>query len=282
MRRVRRAAGRIRDEGGPRPAWGVILGTGLGALGEEIAVEVDLPYGEIPGFAPATVDGREGRLLLGAVDGRPLVAMSGRYHPYAGHPLEQVALPVRVMRELGAEAMVLSGAAGGLDPRWERGDLALISDHVNCTGDNPLVGPNVEAQGPRFPDMSEAYDGGLRERARRAALEHGLRLREGVYAGVTGPDRGTPAEHRMLRTLGADMVGTSTVPEVIVARHAGMRVLGAAVIAEMCPSDRLEPVEEERRTADEAAAGLSRIVRGAMAAGEGDGDAPAARASGAA
>ncbi len=266
MERVRRAADRVRREGASEPEWAVVLGTGLGDLAETIEVEASVPYDEIPGFPPATVEEHEGRLRLGSISGRSVAALSGRYHRYEGHSLEQVTFPIRVLRELGARTVVTSGAAGGMEPLWERGDLALISDHINLMGDNPLVGPNVEAQGPRFPDMSEAYDAGLRRRAREQALEMGLQLREGVYVGVTGPNLETPAEYRMLRTVGADLVGMSTVPEVIVARHAGMRVLGTAVITDMCLPDDLEPVEVEEvvRIAAETAPVLSALVRRVM------------------
>ncbi|MDP2498342.1 MAG: purine-nucleoside phosphorylase [Candidatus Palauibacterales bacterium] len=271
MERVRRAVDRIRREGAPAPEWAVVLGTGLGALGDEIDVEATVPYGAIPDFPPATVEEHEGRLLLGSIGGRSVAAMSGRYHRYEGHTLGEVTFPIRVLRELGATTLVTSGAAGGMEPLWERGDLVLISDHINLMGDNPLVGPNVEEQGPRFPDMSEAYHAGLRRRAREAAVQMGVQVREGVYAGVTGPNLETPAEYRMLRTLGADLVGMSTVPEVIVARHAGMRVLGTAVVTDMCLPDDLEPVEVEDviRVAGEAAPTLSALVRRVM---ESEGD----------
>lgn len=266
MESVRRAVDRIRREGAPEPEWAVVLGTGLGALADEIDAEAAVPYEAIPGFPPATVEEHEGRLLLGSIGGRSVAAMGGRYHRYEGHTLGQVTFPIRVLRELGATTLVTSGAAGGMEPLWERGDLVLISDHINLMGDNPLVGPNVEEQGPRFPDMSEAYDPGLRRRAREAAVEMGVAVREGVYAGVTGPNLETPAEYRMLRTLGADLVGMSTVPEVIVARHAGMRVLGTAVVTDMCLPDDLEPVEVEDviRVAGEAAPALSALVRRVM------------------
>ena len=266
MERVRRAAGRIRREDAPEPEWAVVPDTGLGGLGEDIDVEASVPYEAIPGFPPATVEEHEGRLMLGSMGGRSVAAMSGRYHRYEGHSLGQVTFPIRVLRELGAGTLVTAGAAGGMDPLWDRGDLVLISDHINLMGDNPLVGPNVDEQGPRFPDMSEAYDAGLRRVAREAALEMGLQLREGVYAGVTGPQLETPAEYRMLRTLGAELVGMSTVPEVIVARHAGMRVLGTAVITDMCLPDDLEPVDVEEvvRVAGEATPALSSLVRRVM------------------
>lgn len=272
MERVRRAAERIRREDAPDPEWAVVLGTGLGGLGDEIEVEASVPYRGIPGFPPATVEEHEGRLLLGWIGGRSVAAMSGRYHRYEGHSLEQVTFPIRVLRELGVRTLVTSGAAGGMEPLWDRGDLVLISDHINLMGDNPLVGPNVEEQGPRFPDMTEAYDAGLRRAAREEALEMGLQLREGVYVGVSGPQLETPAEYRMLRTLGADLVGMSTVPEVIVARHAGMRVLGTAIVTDMCLPDDLEPVDVEEvvRVAGEATPALSALVRRVM---ESEGDA---------
>jgi len=270
MERVRRAAGRIRREGAPEPEWAAILGTGLGGIGDAIDVQATVPFAEIPGFPPATVEEHEGRLLVGSVEGRTVAAMSGRYHRYEGHSLKQVTFPIRVLRELGADTLVTSGAAGGMEPLWELGDLVVISDHINLMGENPLVGPNVEAQGPRFPDMSEAYDADLRRAAREAALDMGLRLREGVYVAVTGPNLETPSEYRMLRTLGGDVVGMSTVPEVIVARHAGMRVLGTAVITDVCLPDALEPidVEEVIRVAGEATPELSRLVRRVIASTE--------------
>lgn len=270
MERVRRAAERVRRGGGPEPRWGVVLRTGPGGLADVMEVEASVPYPSIPGFPPAPSGEHEGRLLLGRVGEEKAAVMCGRYHRYEGHSLARVTLPVRVLRELGAETLITSGAAGCVNPLWETGDLVLLSDHINLMGDNPLVGPNVEAQGPRFPDMSEAYDGGLRRIAREGALEAGLRLREGVYVAVTGPNLGTPAEYRMLRALGADVVGMSTVPEVIVARHTGMRVLGTAVVTELCPPAGPEPVDEDEvaRAAGGTAPELSRLLRLVMESDE--------------
>lgn len=269
MDRVRKTADRIREEEAPDPEWAVILGAGLGRFVDEIDDGVPVPYEELPGFPPGTAGSRGGRLVLGSVDGRPVAAMSGRCHRYEGHSPGRVTFPVRVLRELGAASLVTAGAAGATNPVWEVGDLALISDHINLTGDNPLIGSNVDAQGPRFPDMSEAYDPALRRRARVAARDVGLSLREGVYVAVTGPDLATPAECRMLRTLGADLVGASAVPEVIVARHADMRVLGAAVITDTCSRDGRGSVDAEdavRAPSGEAGPTLSRLLRAVMSA----------------
>jgi purine-nucleoside phosphorylase len=228
------------------PRVGIVLGTGLGGLAEEIEVEASLSYADIPGFPEPTVEFHEGRLLLGAIGGTPVAALQGRLHRYEGHALQDVVFPVRVLRRLGARVLLVSGASGGLNPAWGEGDLVLLDDHINLMGENPLIGPNDETWGPRFPDMSEPYDKALQELARSAATEEGIILRRGVYAAVTGPNLETRAEYRMLRTLGADVVGMSTVPEVIVARHMGMRVLGMSIITDLCDPDALEPVDIDR------------------------------------
>jgi purine-nucleoside phosphorylase len=260
---IRRAADAVRERADASPEVGLVLGTGLGGLAGDVEDAVAVPYGEIPGFPASTVESHAGRLVAGRLEGRRVLAMEGRFHRYEGYSLEQVTFPVRVMRELGAGSLVVSNACGCMNPLWERGDLVLVTDHINLMGDNPLVGPNLEEHGPRFPDMSEAYDAGLRETARSAALEEGLVLREGVYVAVTGPNLETPAEYRMLRTLGADVVGMSTVPEVIVARHAGMRVLCLGIVTDMALPDALEPVDVEEiiATAEGAEPDLTRLVR---------------------
>ncbi len=221
--RVQAAAGVVRGQSALVPEIGIILGTGLGGLAREIAVEAEVPYAEIPGFPLSTVETHAGRLLLGRLGGRPVVAMQGRFHRYEGYDLQQVTFPVRVLHALGARTLIVSNACGGMNPLWGPGDLVLLSDHINLLGDNPLVGPNDERLGPRFPDMSAPYDPELRTLARKAALELGIVLREGVYVAVPGPNLETRAEYRMLRAMGADVVGMSTVPEVIVAGHQGMR-----------------------------------------------------------
>lgn len=260
------AAGVVRGRTGARPSVAIILGTGLGGLAEEIAVEAAIPYDEIPGFPLSTVESHVGRLLLGRLGGRPVVAMQGRFHRYEGYALGQVTFPVRVLHALGADTLIVSNACGGMHPLWSPGDLMLIADHINLLGENPLVGPNDDRLGPRFPDMSAAYDPGLRALARAAALELGITLREGVYVAVAGPNLETRAEYRMLRSLGADVVGMSTVPEVIVANHEGMRVLGLSIITDQCLPDALEPASIDRiiATARGAEPSLRRLVAGVV------------------
>jgi purine-nucleoside phosphorylase len=240
------AAGAVRRRAPSPPSVGIILGTGLGGLAEEIAVEAAIPYDEIPGFPLSTVESHVGRLLLGQLGGRSVVAMQGRFHRYEGYDLGQVTFPVRVLHALGAETLIVSNACGGMHPLWSPGDLMLIADHINLLGENPLVGPNDDRLGPRFPDMSAPYDTGLRAVARAAGLELGITLREGVYVAVAGPNLETRAEYRMLRALGGDVVGMSTVPEVIVANHQGMRVLGLSIITDQCLPDALEPASIDR------------------------------------
>jgi purine-nucleoside phosphorylase len=251
--RIEDAASVVRGRCAVRPEVAVILGTGLGGLVRELEIEAEIPYGELPGFPLSTVEGHAGRLLA---------AMQGRFHWYEGYDLHQVTFPVRVLRALGAGTLVVSNACGGMHPLWAPGDLVLLSDHINLLGDNPLVGSNDDRLGPRFPDMSAPYDPGLRDLARRLALELGIVLREGVYVAVAGPNLETRAEYRMLRGLGADVVGMSTVPEVIVAVHQGMRVLGLSIITDQCLPDALEPADISRiiATAGRAEPQLTRLV----------------------
>lgn len=252
---------RARSELEPRVA--LVLGTGLSRLAEAVEVETEIEYADIPGFPDATVESHEGRLLLGALEGVPVVMMQGRFHCYEGYSMFEVTLPIRVLRMLGAETLVLSGAGGGLDPLMSLGDLVLLDDMINFMGDSPLVGPNLDDLGPRFPDMSEPFDRDLQEIALRFALDRKLRLQRGVYAGVKGPNLETRAEYRMLRGWGADVVGMSTVPEVIVARHMGMRVLGLTVVTDLCLPDALEPIDVPTiiRTAREAEPHLTTVIR---------------------
>jgi len=244
------------------PEVAIILGTGLGGLAGEIDVQAEIPYGDIPGFPLSTVETHAGKLLFGRLGGRTVVAMQGRFHRYEGYDLRQVTFPVRVMHALGAGTLIVSNACGGMHPLWSPGDLVLLSDHINLLGDNPLVGRNDDRLGPRFPDMSAPYDPALRELARRTALELGIVLREGVYVAVPGPNLETRAEYRMLRAAGADVVGMSTVPEVIVAVHEGMRVVGISIITDQCLPDALEPAEIGRiiATAGRAEPQLTRLI----------------------
>ena len=260
--RVQDAVEAVRRRSALGPDVGIILGTGLGGLAREIAVETEVPYGDIPGFPLSTVETHAGKLLLGRLGGRTVVAMQGRFHRYEGYDLRQVTFPVRVLHALGARTLVVSNACGGMNPLWAPGDLVLISDHINLLGDNPLVGPNDDRLGPRFPDMSAPYDPELRALARETALELGIVLREGVYVAVPGPNLETRAEYRMLRAIGADVVGMSTVPEVIVANHQGMRTLGISIITDQCLPDALEPAEIGRiiATATRAEPELTRLI----------------------
>jgi len=260
--RVQTAADVVRRRSPLVPEVGVVLGTGLGGLARAIAVEAEMPYQQIPGFPLSTVETHAGKLLLGRLAGRPVVAMQGRFHRYEGYDLQQVTFPVRVMHALGARTLVVSNACGGMNPLWSPGDLVLLSDHINLLGDNPLVGPNDERLGPRFPDMSAPYDPELRALARGLALELGIVLREGVYVAVAGPNLETRAEYRMLRALGADVVGMSTVPEVIVAGHQGVRTVGISIITDQCLPDALEPADIGRiiETAGRAEPQLTRLI----------------------
>lgn len=239
------AAAYIQKRAAQSPKIGLVLGSGLGVLAEQMTRAVKIPYGDIPSFPISTVPGHAGQLVLGKLGGNDVVTMQGRFHYYEGYALSEVTFPVRVMHELGVETVIVTNAAGGINESFESGDLMLIRDHINFTFRNPLIGRNEPEWGARFPDMSEAYDRTLRKLAREVASEQGIRLQEGVYAGVTGPSYETPAEIRMLRTLGGDAVGMSTVPEVIVARHMGMRVLGISCITNMAAGVLDQPLSHE-------------------------------------
>lgn len=260
------AAERVRERFGRVPDAAIVLGTGLGGLAKEIDVEATIPYADIPGFPLSTVESHAGQLLCGTLGGRTVVAMQGRFHRYEGYTLRQVTFPVRVLRALGTETLIVSNASGVMDPFWNAGEVMLIADHINLLGDNPLIGPNDDRLGVRFPDMSAAYDAELRALAREVALEQHIVLREGVYVAISGPALETRAEYRMLRTLGADVVGMSTVPEVIVAVHAGMRVLGFSIMTDRCLPDALEPVELATiiANAGKAEPMLTALVRGVL------------------
>lgn len=232
------AARAIRERSRTEPEVALILGSGLGPLADEIEIETEIGYDEIPGFVASTAPGHAGRLVLGALDGRPVVAMRGRMHPYDGVPAAQVAFPVRVMHALGARSLLVSNACGGLDPNWRAGDLMLQLDLINHTFQNPLIGPNDDALGPRFPVLFDAYDPAYLEIARRTARRLDVPLREGVYLAVSGPSYATRAELRAFRAWGADAIGMSTVFEVMAARHEGMRVLGLSTVTDLAIPDR--------------------------------------------
>ena len=260
------AVAAVRAQSALVPEVAIILGTGLGGLARAMTVEARIPYEAIPGFPLSTVESHTGQLLLGTLGARRVVAMQGRFHRYEGYSLQQVTFPVRVLHALGAHTLVVSNACGGMHPLWAPGDLMLIADHINLLGDNPLIGPHEAALGPRFPDMSAAYDPDLRALAREVARARGTVLREGVYVAVQGPNLETRAEYRMLRAMGADVVGMSTVPEVIVARHAGMRVLGCSIITDQCLPDALEEASLDKILAVAATAEphLTALVAGVL------------------
>jgi purine-nucleoside phosphorylase len=263
---VELAASVVRERFGAAADVGIILGTGLGRLAADIDVAESIPYADLPGFPQSTVESHAGRLLCGTLGGRTVIAMQGRLHRYEGYTLQQVTFPVRVLRALGAATLVVSNACGGMHPLWASGDVMLIADHINLLGDNPLIGPNDHRLGARFPDMSAPYDAELRALARTIAAREGILLREGVYVAVPGPNLETRAEYRMLRALGADVVGMSTVPEVIVARHAGMRVLGLSIITDQCLPDALAEADIATiiATASRAEPKLTALVRGVL------------------
>jgi purine-nucleoside phosphorylase len=245
-----------------QPDVAVVLGTGLGGLVNEIDVVAEIAYEDLPGFPLSTVESHAGRLLFGDLGGKKVVAMQGRFHRYEGYTMQQIVFPVRVLRGLGAKTLVVSNACGGMHPLWRPGELMLLADHINLLGDGPLVGENDESLGPRFPDMSEPYDPELRDIARNVARDLHIVLREGVYVAVTGPNLETRAEYRFLRGIGADVVGMSTVPEVIAAVHMGMRVLGISIITDACLPDALKPVDIAQiiATAGAAEPDLTRLV----------------------
>jgi purine-nucleoside phosphorylase len=260
------AVSTIRDHTDWEPDVAIILGTGLGRLAERIDRVAEVGYDGIPHFPLSTVESHDGRLLFGTLGGRRVVAMQGRFHVYEGYSQQQIVFPVRVMQALGAGTLVVSNACGGMDPLWTPGDLMLIADHINLLGGSPLIGPNDPKVGPRFPDMSRAYDPDLRRLAREAARDLKLVLREGVYVAVPGPNLETPAEYRFLRTIGADVVGMSTVPEVIAAVHMGMPVLGISIITDACLPDALEPVNIDQiiATAGKAEPALTQLVEAVL------------------
>ena len=266
--RVQKSADAVRARWNHTAQVGIILGTGLGKLAEAIADATVIEYPEIPDFPVSTVESHAGRLLCGTLAGKRVIAMQGRFHRYEGYTLQQVTFPVRVMRELGARTLVVSNACGTVRPDWAPGDLMLLQDHINLLGDNPLIGPNDERLGTRFPDMSEPYTAQLRVLARTVAASLGIehRLREGVYVAVPGPNLETRAEYAMIRALGGDVVGMSTVPEVIVAVHAGMRVLGISIITDSAVPETLKPttLDEIVAAAGKAEPALTALVRGVI------------------
>jgi purine-nucleoside phosphorylase len=248
------------------PHAGIILGTGLGSLTQKMKIQAEIPYEEIPHFVKSTVVSHAGKLVCGELEGVPVVAMQGRFHMYEGYPMKQITFPVRVMKALGAGLLVVSNASGGMNPYYRSGDLVVIEDHINLLGDNPLIGVNDDRLGPRFPDMSQPYTFELVDRALAVARRNDIVAHKGVFVAVAGPNLETRAEYRFLRGIGADIVGMSTVPEVIVAVHAGMRVLGLSIVTDMCLPDALEPANVEKiiATAADAEPRLTKVLLGVL------------------
>jgi len=240
--KIHDAAQAIQKRWAAKPTVGIILGTGLGGLAEDITAEATIPYGEVPHFPESTVQSHAGRLVCGQLAGKHVMAMEGRFHFYEGYTLQQITFPVRVMKALGCQTLVVSNACGGMNHQYGKGDLMIIEDHINLMGDNPLIGKNDDRLGPRFPDMSQPYDQGLIALAQRIALDERIACHKGVFVAIAGPNLETRAEYRFLRSIGADVVGMSTVPEVIVGVHCGLRILGLSCVTDICLPDALAPV----------------------------------------
>lgn len=246
LERIKATANFITGKINAKPEIGIILGTGLGGLVKEIEIIESIPYSEIPNFPVSTVDGHAGRLIYGKLGEKEVLAMQGRFHYYEGYSMEQVTFPVRVLKFVGITHLFVSNASGGLNPDWNVGEIVLINDHINFFPEHPLRGKNLKELGPRFPDMSKCYDDRLRNKAKLIALQHNIVVKEGVYVGVSGPTFETPAEYKMFRLLGADIVGMSTVPEVIVARHMNLKVFGISIVTDSgVPGEIVEISHEE-------------------------------------
>lgn len=263
---IEEAVAAIRSRWAGRPHAGIVLGTGLGALVDQIDVEASFEYSEIPHFLQSTATSHRGRLVCGTLSGLPVVAMEGRFHMYEGYSLQEITLPIRVMKALGADLLVVSNASGGMNPYYRCGDIMVIEDHINLMGGNPLIGINDDRLGPRFPDMSEPYCKQLIDRALRIARQENIHAHQGVFVAVAGPNLETRAEYRFLRMIGADAVGMSTVPEVLVAVHSGMRVVGFSIVTDLCLPDALEAANVEKiiAVANEAQPKLTRLVTGVL------------------
>jgi purine-nucleoside phosphorylase len=264
---IEKAASYLRDKIATPPRIGLILGSGLGVLADEIEKAVRIPYEQIPGFPVSTVEGHAGQLVYGQLEGAAVIAMQGRFHYYEGYRLDQVTFPVRVMKALGVKELIVTNAAGGVNERFQPGDLMIITDHINNMGNNPLIGPNDPELGVRFPDMTEAYSKRLRNIAKEVAANLRIPIQEGVYVANTGPSYETPAEIRMIRAIGGDAVGMSTVPEVIVARHAQIEVLGISCISNMAAGILDQPLthDEVIETTERVKANFLRLVKGIIA-----------------
>lgn len=260
---IRKTADFLSAQSGLKPGIGIILGTGLGGLVEEIEIEKSIPYEEIPNFPVSTVEGHSGRLIFGKIGDVAVLAMQGRFHYYEGYTMQEVTFPVRVMKAMGIETLIVSNASGGLNPDFVVGDIMVITDQINMFGDNPLMGPNNNELGPRFPDMSEPYTKALIAKALEIGKKHNIDLKQGVYAGTTGPTFETPAEYKMFRILGGDAVGMSTVPEIIVARHMDMTTFGISIITDSGVPGQIVEVshEEVQEVAAAAEPHMTKVIK---------------------
>ncbi len=267
MERITKCLAYVRKKTSFKPEVALILGTGLGNLAKRIKVEKVFAYEELPFFPRTTVQSHSGKLILGELGGKKIAAMEGRFHFYEGYSLEEVTFPVRVLREMGAKVLVVSNAAGGLNLGYKKGEIVIITDQINFMGVNPLVGPNLDKLGSRFPDMCEPFSKRLMDLTLLASKEVKVPVNQGVYVGVTGPCLETKAEYRMMRNFGADLVGMSTVPEVIVGVHMGMEILGVSIVTDTCDPDHLEPcdIQEIIKTANEAGPKLDKLITAAIA-----------------
>ncbi len=263
LKKIEETLNVIKEKTSDKYEVGIVLGTGLGGLVNEIEIEHEIKYSELPHFPLSTVESHEGKLIFGKINGKNVVAMQGRFHYYEGYTMQQITYPIRVMKFLGVKTLLISNACGGMNPIYQRGDIMIMLDHINLLGDNPLIGKNEDELGPRFPDMSEPYNLELIELAEKIALENNIKLQKGVYVAVTGPNLETKAEYRFLRATGADVVGMSTIPENIVANHMGIKVLGFSIITDECFPDSLKPVnvQEIIATAMEAEPKMTLIMK---------------------
>ena len=266
LKRIQETVKYINQQIDSAPEVGIVLGTGLGGLVNEINNSTKIPYTEIPNFPVSTVKGHQGQLIYGDLGGKKVIAMQGRFHYYEGYSMKEVAFPIRVMKLLGVQSMIVSNAAGGVNPDFEVGDIMIINDHINLMGDNPLIGPNEEEFGPRFPDMSEAYSLNYIQTVKEIAANNNIKLQEGVYAGVTGPTFETLAEYKYIRVIGADAVGMSTVPEVITARHMGVPVFAVSVISDLGVEGKIVEIthEEVIQAAAAAEPKMTILVKGLL------------------
>lgn len=262
LKKIHEAAQYIQSKLSKKPKIGIVLGSGLGIYVDQIQNKTVIPYDEIPHFKKTSVEGHSGALIAGEVHGVPVVALQGRIHAYEGYPMEEIVLPVRAMGMLGIEYLFLTNASGGINPEFHPGDLVTISDHINLSGRNPLVGPNIAELGPRFPDMGNAYDKDLRELLHQVGKNHHVDLKSGVYCSVLGPTYETPAEIRMLRIIGADLVGMSTVPEVIAANHLGLKVAGVACVTNYAAGIKQEKLShaDVKKVAEKAMVGFATVL----------------------